>query len=334
MNTKKSGKMGIGKLLVICGPTATGKTDLAISLAKKNNGEIVSADSRQVYKGLNIGTGKDLPKGSKLKYLWIKKFGYYEIKGVKIWGYDLADPRHSFSVSQYLKFSERVIADIIKRGKLPILVGGTGLYIKGVIDGIPTADVPKSSHLRKSLESKTPDQLYEMLAQIDSLKAAGMNTSDKKNPRRLIRAIEIATWRTNHANKGSDAVREVDKYDVLQIGLMADEKYLNRKIEQRVSKRFKERLEDEIVGLLKDHVSWEMQSMSSMGYGQWRDFFEGRKSEKSVIEVWEAEEKKYVKRQIIWFKKDKRIKWFDIKDPNYSENVEKTVRKWHNKSDE
>jgi tRNA dimethylallyltransferase len=132
------------KLLVICGPTSTGKTILAISLAKKFNGEIVSADSRQVYKGLDIGTGKDLPKNAKIKYLWMKKFGFYEIKGIKIWGYDLADPRHSFSVSQYLRFAERVISDISKRGKLPILVGGTGLYIKGVVDGIPTAEIPKN----------------------------------------------------------------------------------------------------------------------------------------------------------------------------------------------
>ena len=320
----------MNKLLVICGPTATGKTALAAKLAKKFNGEIVSADSRQVYKGLDIGTGKDLPKGAKIKYLWIKKFGFYEIGGVKIWGYDLADPRHSFSVSQYLRFADRVITDIQKRGKLPIVVGGTGLYIKGIIDGIPTAEVPVNAKLRKSLEGKESTELYEKLAQIDSLKAAGMNSSDRKNPRRLIRALEIAMWRVTHGD--TDEKRGKVLYDTLQIGLKANEEYVNRKIEKRVTERFREKLKDEIASLLKNHVDWDMQSMSSMGYGQWQDFFEGKKPETEVIKTWEGEEKKYVKRQMIWFKKDKRINWFDVEDADYPENVEKIVQKWHNKS--
>lgn len=318
----------MNKLLVICGPTATGKTRLGVHLAKKINGEIISADSRQVYKGLNIGTGKDLPKGAKIKHLWMKKFGYYEVDGVKIWGYDLADPRHSFNVSQYLRFTERIIPDIIKRGKTPILVGGTGLYIKGVIDGIPTAEIPKNSKLRKSLEEKSASGLFENLAQIDSIKSAAMNSSDRKNPRRLIRAIEVATWKITHSR--IETYKKPTIYDILQIGLTANEKHLFNKIENRVSERFKEKLKDEIASLLKSHVHWNMQSMSSMGYGEWRGFFEGNKSEVEVIEIWKGEEKKYVKRQMVWFKKDKRIRWFDVTDPNYPVNVEKIVLMWHN----
>lgn len=316
------------KLLVICGPTATGKTGLGIKLAKTINGEIVSADSRQVYKGLNIGTGKDLPKGAKLQFLWLKKFGYYEIDGIKIWGYDLADPRHSFNVSQYLRFAERIIADIIKRGKTPILVGGTGLYIKGVIDGIPTADIPKNNRLRRSLEDKNAGELFENLARLDPIKSASMNASDRKNPRRLIRAIEVATWKVTYGEETGNVKKEV--YDVLQIGLTANEKLLADKIEKRVSQRFKNKLKNEIASLLKNHVDWNMQSMSSMGYGEWKDYFEGRKSEKEVIKIWEMEEKKYVKRQMIWFKKDNRINWFDITSPDYPENVENNVLVWHN----
>jgi tRNA dimethylallyltransferase len=146
----------------------------------------------------------------------------------------------------------------------------------------------------------------------------------------LIRAIEIATWKTNHGAKESEVKKKKLGLSVLQIGLMASVKQLAEKIEQRVSARFKERLKNEIADLLKNHVDWNRQSMSSMGYGEWRDFFEGNKSEVQVIDKWISEEKKYVKRQMVWFKKDKRIIWFDVSDTNYPENVEKFVEKWDN----
>jgi tRNA dimethylallyltransferase len=318
------------KLLVICGSTSTGKTTLAISLAKKFNGEIISADSRQVYKKLDIGTGKDLPKGAKIKYSWFAKYGYYEVSGVKIWGYDLADPRHGFSVSQYLKFAERIISDIRKRGKFPILVGGTGLYIKGVIDGIPTAKIPNNLSLRKSLEIKTSEELFEMLAQIDSCKAGQMNSSDKKNPRRLIRAIEVATWKMSNTKKEKNFEKKKILQNILEIGLVAPETFINKKIQIRIKERLKEGIKNEIERLLKSHVNWDMQSMSSMGYRQWKDYFEGKKPESYVIKEWTDEEIKYVKRQMVWFKKNKKINWFDITDKDYPENVEIFVKKWHN----
>ena len=330
MNKQSLTSQSPGKLLVVCGPTATGKTSLATSLANKFNGEIISADSRQVYRDLDIGTGKNLPKEAMIKTPWFGKYGYYEIEGAKIWGYDLADPRHGFSVSQYLKFAERMIVDITKRGKLPILVGGTGLYIKGVIDGIPTAMVPVNNPLRKSLEEKSVDELFEMLAQIDSFKAGQMNSSDKKNPRRLIRAIEIATWKVGNFKKEHEIEGKINNLDVLEIGLMASEKDIDRKIGTSVKKRFKSGIKKEIERLLKSHVNWDMQSMSSMGYREWKDYFEGKKPEAEVIKEWEDEEKKYVKRQMVWFKKDKRIVWFNTASSDYPENVEKLVEKWHN----
>jgi tRNA dimethylallyltransferase len=321
------------KLLVICGPTSTGKTRLAIKLAKKFNGEIISADSRQVYRGLNIGTGKDLPKGAKIKFPWFKKYGYYEIDGVKIWGYDLADPRHEFNVAQYLKFAERIISDIVKRGKIPILAGGTGLYIKGVVDGIPTAFVPKNNSLRKNLENKTPDELFEMLAQIDAIKAGQMNSSDKKNPRRLIRAIEVATWKIGNVKKEQRIEKKKVCPEVLMVGLTAPEKFIDKKIELRVDQRIKDGIKEEIKGLIKNHVNWNMPSMTSMGYRQWKDYFGRKKGEAEVIKEWEEEEKKYVKRQMVWFKKDKRIRWFDITSADYPENVEKSVERWYATND-
>ena len=171
------------KLLVICGPTSVGKTSLAIRLAKKFNGEIVSADSRQVYKKMDIGTGKDLPANSKLQTL-NSKLGFYLIQSIKLWGYDLVEANEEFNVSEYLNIAKTVITDIQKRGKLPILVGGSGFYIKGVIDGIPTVNIPANKELRNKLESMTAPDLFEKLAELSAERAGSMNSSDKKNPRR------------------------------------------------------------------------------------------------------------------------------------------------------
>ena len=319
----------MNKLLVICGPTSTGKTTLAVALAKKFNGELISADSRQIYKGMDIGTGKDIPKGAKIKLPWFQKYGYYEINGVKIWGYDLADPRHEFSVAQYIKFSGRIIPDILKRGKDPILIGGTGLYIKGAVDGIATASIPKNNLLRKNLEGKTADELFEKLAQMDSLKAGQMNASDKKNPRRLVRAIEVSMWKINNGQKEKDMEKKKKEMEVLMIGLSAPEKFISGRIKLRVAQRVKAGIKKEVETLLKNHVTWEMPSMSSMGYRQWKDYFDNKKSETEVVKEWEMDEKKYVKRQMVWFKKDKRIRWFDVTASSYPKNVEKSVEKWY-----
>ena len=317
------------KLLVICGPTSTGKTTLATALAKKFNGELISADSRQVYRGMDIGTGKDIPEGAKIKLPWFQKYGFYEINGAKIWGYDVADPRHEFNVAQYIKFAERLISDIVKRGKTPILVGGTGLYIKAVVDGIATASIPKNNLLRKNLEKATAEELFEKLAQMDSLKAGQMNTSDKMNPRRLVRAIEVAMWKINNGQKEKEIEKKKKDLEVLMIGLNAPEKFIYARIKSRVAQRVKAGIKKEVENLLKKHVTWGMPSMSSMGYRQWKDYFDNKKSEAEVVKEWESEEKKYVRRQMVWFKKDKRIYWFDTTDPNYPKNVEKSVEKWY-----
>ncbi len=317
----------MNKLLIICGPTATGKTLLAITLAKKFDGEIISADSRQVYKGMNIGTGKDLPENAKLQ-MTDNGFGFYEIDGIPVWGYDLADPKEEFSVSKYLKFAPKIISDIDGRGRLPILVGGTGLYIKGVVDGIPTADVPRSMELREKLLGKSPDELFETLSQTDTLKAGSMNTSDRKNPRRLMRAIEVSQYFLDHRNKESQLLA-IDKRDTMFIGLTAPRDFVDRGIEERVERRVRDGIKDEIKNLLDSGVDWNDQSMLSLGYRQYRDFFEGGVGEELIIDEWTREEKRYAKRQMTWFKKDRRILWFDVSDSKFSEKVEKSVKKWY-----
>ena len=318
----------MNKLLIICGPTSAGKTTLAINLAKKFNGEIVSADSRQVYKGMDIGTGKELPKGAKIKYPWFYKWGYYEIKGIKVWGYDLIDPKNEFSVAAYLKFAKKALAVIWKKRKLPILVGGTGLYIKAVVDGIQTISIPKNVSLRKSLSDKTVGELFEILAQLDPIKAASLNSSDSKNPRRLIRAIEIATRRLE-VGRRADSEVENEIFSTLFVGLSAPKKFLNQKIEKRIDRWIKGGIEKEIRDLVKKHIPWSTQSMSSLGYGEWKDFFENKKSREEIVNLWKSKEKDYIKRQMTWFKKDKRINWFDFSKPDFAKKVEFMVKKWY-----
>jgi len=322
------------KLLVICGPTATGKTSLALALAKKFKGEIVSADSRQVYKGMDIGTGKGLPVNSKFEIRNSKLGGSYKVAGVPVWGYDLVDPKEGFSVADYINLARNILVDIERRGKLLILVGGTGLYIKAIVDGIPTAKFPKNEDLRKNLEDKSVDELFEMLAQLDPIHAGSMNTSDKKNPRRLIRAVEVAIWKLE--NKSSIQLQNlVSSFSrpasILFIGLTAPKEVLHKKIDERVNKRIKQGFEGEIKKLIKNGVSWENQSMDSLGYRQWRKYIEGEKTKEEAVEDWKREEKKYAKRQLTWFRRDSRINWFDIARGNYQKRVEKLVKKWYNR---
>ena len=313
------------KLLVICGPTATGKSSLAISLAKKIGGEIVSADSRQIYKGMDIGTGKELPSDSKPR-----RQGYYEISGVRVWGYDIADAKKGFSVAQYIKIARTIIENIWAHGSLPILVGGTGLYIKGVVDGIATAEVRPNVKLRKSLSEKTPDELFEILAQVDAVKAGSLNTSDRQNPRRLLRAIEVALNKSKIKDRKTDLEAET-----LFIGLYAPKQALGKRIDLRVDRRIALGVQKEIKSLLSSGVKWGSQAMDTLGYRQWEEYFKvpDKDTYQEAVKRWKAEEHGYAKRQMTWFKKDKRIKWFDVDSSDFGKSVEKLVKIWYPNDD-
>ncbi len=319
----------MSKLLVICGPTATGKTSLGLTLAKNFKGEIISADSRQVYKGMDIGTGKDLPKNSKLKTQNLKPpVGYYLFSGVRVWMLDVVEPNQEFSVAQYVVLSQKVMADIWQRNKLPILVGGTGFYIKGLIDGIETLRVGPDWELRMRLENLPAQNLFDLLSRIDPIKAASLNASDRKNPRRLIRAIEVANKQQTTNNKQQRIKSE--RGDTLFIGLKAPLKELYRKIDRRVEERVKLGIEKEIKKLISKGYSWNLPAMSALGYQEWQDYFEGQATREEVIQKWKFDEHGYARRQLTWFKKDKRINWFDINENSWKNKVEDLVKSWYN----
>lgn len=319
-------------LVIVCGQTATGKTSLALKLAHKFSGEIISADSRQVYKDMNIGTGKDIPEGFvfvKSKLTFESNFvGFWEKDNVRIWGYDLVHPKEEFSVGDYVRIANKVIRDIVDRNKHPILEGGTGFYIKGVVDGISTADIPRNKQLRKRLEKESAQVLFEKLTRVDPLKSASMNVSDRSNKRRLMRALEVAQWKVD---RGMFSIKESPgkKYKPLFIGLHAPKPFLVKMIRQRVGSRVKQGVIDEVDGLRSRGVTWDNQSMSALGYRVWEPYFLGTKTKEEAIEDWINGELDYAKRQLTWFKKDKRVNWFDITFKNWTMEVENKLAKWY-----
>ncbi len=283
------------KLLVICGPTATGKTKLAVHLSKLFNGQIISADSRQVYKYMDIGTGKERPKD------------------LDILGYDLVRPDQEFSVKKYADFAFKTIKEIYKEEKLPILVGGTGLYISSVVKDLDRIYVPRNLKLRKELEGKSAGELFEMLLRKDANFAERLNDSDRRNPRRLIRALEVVS-----SNEVGDLKEEPIKFDsVLWIGLRADMKGLKGRIGKRVEERIRMGFEREIE-FLKRKGYWDGVAKVTLGYKDWPD-----------TDKWRKGEVDYAKRQMVWFKKEKDINWFDVGESEWKEKVVELVKKWY-----
>lgn len=276
-----------GKVLVILGPTASGKSELAIKLAKKFNGEIISADSRQVYKGMDIGTGKVTKK---------------EMRGIPHYFLDIASPKRRFTVVQYRKLALKAINKIQKKGKTPILCGGTGFYIQAVIDGIVIPEVPPDWRLRKKLEKKSVKEIYKILKKLDPKRA---KTIEKKNPRRLIRAIEIAT----KIGKVPPYKKKPLPYSVLMIGIKKEKEKLNSLIRKRFFKWLEKGFLKEVLKLKQMGLSWKRIKEFGIHYKVAARYLKKEVSEKEFIEKSLIELQNYAKRQMTWFKRDKRIDW-------------------------
>lgn len=296
------------KLLIISGPTATGKTHLALKIAKKFNGEIVSADSRQVYKYMNIVTGKDIPADT----------------NIKIWGYNILRPDQDANASWYAGYARKVVANIWSRKKLPIVVGGTGFYISALLGKYPLLDVPTNPKLRQKLASLDNQKLYKLLLQFDSLRAQNLNNSDKNNNRRLIRAIEVARY--SKASKITKTNKLIA--DILWIGLKLPPKKLKEKINKRVFKRLGPAMDKEIKVLqAKGYIN--AAPAKTLGYQQWLNYLNGNCTKEEAIEQWIKEEYKYAKRQITWFKKQPEIIWFNVDDKDLNKKLSAKVEKWY-----
>jgi tRNA dimethylallyltransferase len=281
------------RLIVILGPTASGKSDLAVDLALKFNGEVVSADSRQVYKGMNIGTGKITKK---------------EMRGVKHHLLDVVSPKKRYTVADFQKDANGAINEILKKGKLPILCGGTGFYIRSIVDGIVLPEVPPNKKLRKDLSKKTVAEMFGILKKLDPERAKNI---DSKNPARLIRAIEIAKALGKVPNL---ALQAPSNFDVMQIGIKTEPEVLKERILRRLEKRIKMGMILEAKKLHEQGLSWKRMEELGLEYRYLARFLQGKISKKEMMNQLNKEIWHYAQRQMTWFKRDKRIGWFGLKD--------------------
>lgn len=326
------------KLLIICGPTATSKTSLALDLAYKFDGELISADSRQVYKHMTIVTGKDIPKGfvyfpDKLKVPGVE-VGYYSDGRTNIWGYDLVRPDQDFSVFLYKQFVESVVSKIDGSGKSPILVGGTGLYLNSVVKPTDRISIPPDAALRKKLESLDRKDLYRTLKKASPEYATRLNESDQKNPRRLIRAIEVAKHLSKKEEssdniKNTQTTKKHGSDSVMWIGLTIENREeLYKRIDKRVEERTGKQMDAEIAFLKRKDFLRHIPSRT-IGYKQWLEYMAGNITKPAAIQKWKYTEHAYARRQITWFKKQKNVIWFDVSKENYRKEIEKVVEKWY-----
>lgn len=290
-------------VLVILGPTASGKSDLAVKLAKRFNGEVISADSRQVYKGLDIGTGKITKR---------------EMLGVPHHLLDIVSPKTNFNVAKWQKLANKKIRGIIFRNKLPIICGGTGFYIDAVTKGIVLPEVLPNHKLRKDLILKNNDELVKILSKLDPNR---LKNIDQSNPVRLIRAIEIA----KAIGKVPEISEQKPLFDVLSIGLKLDDKILRKNINKRLEKRIKQGMINEAKKLHTKGVSWKRMEQLGLEYRYLALFLQNKISKEVMIEKLQFEIWHYAKRQMTWFNRDKTIKWFDPKDKKIIQTVKDYV---------
>ncbi len=315
--------------MIICGPTATGKTLLALKLAGEINGEVISADSRQVYKNLNALTGKDLPEkcqvsdaACQVKYKGINyKLQPFILNGIPVWMYDVVNFSDGFSVAHFQYIARQLMADIWKRNKIPVITGGTGLYLRALTEELSLVQIPPDPVLRESLNDKSVAELQEELKKYDLRKWQTMNHSDRANPRRLVRAIEIRQART------ALPVDTALAADTLWIGLTAKADLLKRKIENKINLRWPEASEE--VRSLTDEQLGTPGLNTVFGLVPIREYLKSKLTKEEALKFWTNLEFNYAKRQLTWFKKEPQINWFDITKSDFSIAVKGLVQTWY-----
>ncbi len=296
----------MSKLILVVGATASGKSQIGVNLAKKYNGEIISCDSMQVYRDMNIGTAKITSE---------------EMQSIPHYMIDIVNADAQFSVGEYASMADEAINDIISRGKVPIIVGGTGLYVDGILYPM-TFGGDKNIEIRAELESQFAlygkEYMHSMLAEIDPIDAQKIHPN---NVKRVLRALEIykttGTCKSNLQEKNKDL-----KYEVCMIALDVDRNVLYQRIDTRVDKMFEIGLLNEVKQLLSNGVGFENQSMQAIGYKEFKNYFNATKTLEETIEIIKQNSRNYAKRQLTWFKKYDFAKWYN---PSNILGIEKQV---------
>ncbi|GAB6180771.1 tRNA (adenosine(37)-N6)-dimethylallyltransferase MiaA [Desulfotomaculum defluvii] len=285
-------------LIAIVGPTASGKTDVAIELAKMIKGEVISADSMLVYRQMNIGTAKPTLD---------------EMQGIPHHMIDIVDPDEEFSVAMYQSEVEELINEITNVGNLPILVGGTGLYVRSVIDHYDFTPPSKENHLREELKLKAervgPEAMHRKLSEVDPESALRLHPNDL---RRVIRALEVY-YQTGKTISEYQYINKVDKpkYNLKMFGLTMDRQLLYKRIEQRVDIMLQKGLIDEVKNLMQQYETWGT-ALQGLGYKEIIGYLKGEYSLQEATEILKRNTRRFAKRQLTWFRADKRIHWVNI----------------------
>ncbi|MDU3086445.1 MAG: tRNA (adenosine(37)-N6)-dimethylallyltransferase MiaA [Peptoniphilus harei] len=291
-------------LLIITGPTGIGKTEISLKLANKYRGEIISSDSMQIYKKLDIGTAKvDLDKTDIPHHM-----------------VDILEAHENFSVADFKFKAKEIISDINRRGGLPILVGGTGLYINSIVYNLDftetRADYEYRDELRKILKEKGSEFLYNKLFNLNKDMAAKIHPN---NGQRIIRALEILK---SGNEKENNFRQENEDYNLIFIGLNMDRERLYDRINSRVDKMIELGLVDEVRSLLDQGLDKNAQSLKAIGYKEVISYLEGEIEYSEMIDLIKKNSRHYAKRQLTWFRRDGRIKWFDRESDNLLEEIE------------
>lgn len=301
-------------VIALAGPTAVGKTKFAIMLAQAFDGEVVSCDSMQLYKYMDIGSAKPTAE---------------EMVMAKHHLVDMIDPRDDFSVAQYQKLAKEAISDILNRGKTPIISGGTGLYLNSLLYDMDFSSAPEDAEYRNALEKIAVEQgreaLHKMLEEQDPKAAALIHPN---NTKKIIRALERLKEGEGEIKQFSDIENETDDYDVILIGLTRDRAELYDRVNRRVDILMEEGLLKEVKGLMDMGLTQENISMKGIGYKEIMDHLDGRCTLEDSVDTIKKNTRHYAKKQLTWFRRYDSMKWFDISEFNSDEDAFEGIKEW------
>ncbi len=304
----------MNKIVAVAGPTAVGKTKFAIEIAKKFNGEIVSCDSMQLYKYMDIGSAKPTEE---------------EIAQVKHHLIDFIDPRDDFSVAQYQSLAKKAIKDILNQEKLPVISGGTGLYLNSIIYEMDFSRSCRDIDYRKELEHIAAQQgsqaLHNMLERADKEASLSIHPN---NTKKIIRALERIHQGEGKIKAFKDIKQETRDYDTVIIGLTRNRQELYERINQRVDVLMQTGLLDEVKALLDKGLTPEHISMKAIGYKEIMDYFLGKYDLETAVDKVKKNTRHYAKKQLTWFRRYDKIKWYNISDFNDDEDALESIVKW------